>query len=47
MADAGYGMINILEWHERFANTANIVYGLATLGYLLQRFLYDGITTQL
>lgn len=31
MSDAGYGVRNILEWHERFGNTSNILYGIAAL----------------
>lgn len=46
MEEAGYGSRAILERHERFADISNILYGIAALGYALQWYLYDGISTR-
>lgn len=42
---AGFGARNIIELHSLFANISTRLYGIAAIGYALQRFLYDGITT--
>lgn len=47
MEDAGYGAQRILERHENFGNLSNWLYGLATLGYVSQWILYDGVRTSL
>ena len=44
--DAGFGVRDIIERHEKFANMSVWLYGISAIGYVLQRFLYDGITTR-
>ncbi|MBP6910344.1 hypothetical protein KBC03_01990 [Patescibacteria group bacterium] len=44
--DAGFGVRDIMERHENFANISVWLYGISAIGYVLQRFLYDGITTR-
>lgn len=40
-ADAGNGVKGILERHETFAGLSNTLYGIVTIGYLIERFIND------
>lgn len=43
--DAWHGIRSIIEWHETFANLTVWFYGISLIGYVLQWYLYDGIST--